>query len=121
HGDSCSVHGVMCPHACLRHCSQHRSRQVSPLFPVQALVLPSSLTVSVVTYRPVLPLFERCLATLAVAVAAARSAGTIDNVVVALIDNSEDRDIANAVIKLGQARFQDSGVRMTHLHEIGRA
>jgi GT2 family glycosyltransferase len=74
------------------------------------------LTVSVVTYRPDKPLLERCLATLALAIAAARSDETIDNVVVALIDNSEDRDIAQAVIKLGQACFQDTDVRVTYLH-----
>lgn len=84
--------------------------------PRRHIVLPSSLTVSVVTYRPHQPLLERCLSTLAIAIAAARSDGAIDNVMVALIDNSEDRDIAQAVIKLGQARFQDPGVRVTYLH-----
>ena len=79
-------------------------------------MLPSSLTVSVVTYWPDQPLLERCLATLALAIAAARSDETIDNVVVALIDNSEDRDIAQAVIKLGHACFQNSDVRVTYLH-----
>jgi GT2 family glycosyltransferase len=79
-------------------------------------VLPASLTVSVVTYRPDQPLLDRCLATLARAIAEARADGTIDNVMVALIDNSEDREIAQAVIKLGQAYFQDPGVRVSYLH-----
>ena len=34
----------------------------------------------------------------------------------ALIDNSEDRAIADGVIKLGKLRFQDSGVHVTYLH-----
>ena len=34
----------------------------------------------------------------------------------ALIDNSEDRAIADGVIELGKARFADSGVHVTYLH-----
>ena len=34
----------------------------------------------------------------------------------ALIDNSEDRAIADSVIKLGKTRFSDSGVHVTYLH-----
>ena len=79
-------------------------------------MLPSSLTVSVVTYRPDPVLLERCLATLACAIATARSDGAIDNVALALIDNSGVREIAEAVIKLGQSCFQNSGVRITNLH-----
>jgi GT2 family glycosyltransferase len=79
-------------------------------------VLPSSLTVSVVTHRPDRPLLERCLATLAVAIGAARADKTIENVAVALIDNSGDRETADAVIKLGQSQFQDSTISVTYLH-----
>ena len=41
----------------------------------------------------------------------------------ALIDNSEDKAAADAVIKLGKTRFQDTGVHVTYLHghaNIGR-
>ena len=34
----------------------------------------------------------------------------------ALIDNSEDRAIADSVIKLGKTRFSDTGVHVTYLH-----
>jgi GT2 family glycosyltransferase len=79
-------------------------------------VLPSSLTVSVVTYRPDVPLLERCLATLAVAIAAARRDGAVDKVMVALIDNSEDPAIAQTVSRLGQIHFPAPGVDVTCLH-----
>jgi GT2 family glycosyltransferase len=79
-------------------------------------VPPSSLTVSIVTYRPDHVLLERCVAKLAAAIAAARADGAINSVVVALIDNSGDRAIAKKVINLGNARFHASGVRLTYLH-----
>lgn len=79
-------------------------------------MLPSSLTISVVTYRPDLALLERSLSTLALAISAARTAGVVDNAVLALIDNSGDRDVAAGVIKLGQACFQNSSVRLSYLH-----
>ena len=34
------------------------------------------------------------------------------SVAVALIDNSEDRDVADEVIRLGKARFADSGIQL---------
>ena len=34
----------------------------------------------------------------------------------ALIDNSEDREVADRVIELGKMRFADSGVHVTYLH-----
>jgi len=79
-------------------------------------VLPSSLQISVVTYRPDLKLLERCLRKLALAIAAGREAGAMRTVHLALIDNSEDKAVADAVIKLGKSRFSDSGVHVTYLH-----
>jgi GT2 family glycosyltransferase len=79
-------------------------------------VLPSSLTVSVVTYRPDRALLDRCLRKLALAIGAAQEDGAIRTVALALIDNSESRRIAGKVIELGRARFADSGVQMTYLH-----
>jgi GT2 family glycosyltransferase len=79
-------------------------------------VLPSSLQISVVTHRPDLKLLERCLRKLALAIAAGREAGVVRTVHLALIDNSEDRDVAEHVIKLGKARFQDANVHVTYLH-----
>jgi GT2 family glycosyltransferase len=79
-------------------------------------VLPSSLTVSIVTYRPDAPLLERCLATLAGAIRAARAKRVIRSVAVALIDNSDDPGIANEVSRLAKASFADSGVQLNFLH-----
>jgi GT2 family glycosyltransferase len=79
-------------------------------------VLPSSLQISVVTYRPDLKLLERCLRKLALAIAAGREAGAMRTVHLAIIDNSEDREVAEAVTKLGMARFQDTGVHVTYLN-----
>ena len=79
-------------------------------------MLPSSLTVSIVTYRPDHALLERCVAKLATAIAAARAEGVLASVAVALIDNSGDRDIAQKVIRLGNESFQASDVRLTYLH-----
>ena len=76
-------------------------------------MLPASLTVSIVTYRPDRALLERCLSRLAAAVGAARAAGAIDRVAVALLDNSEDRAIAERVGKLAQDCLRDSGARLT--------
>jgi GT2 family glycosyltransferase len=79
-------------------------------------VLPSSLTVSVVTYQPDTTLLERCLRMLALAIGAAREDGVVKSVAVALIDNSEDRRVADEVIRLGKLRFADSGVQLHFLH-----
>ena len=79
-------------------------------------MLPSSLTLSIVTYRPDHALLERCVAKLATAIAAARAEGVLASVAVALIDNSGDRDIAQKVIRLGNESFQASDVRLTYLH-----
>ena len=63
------------------------------------IVLPSSLQVSVVTYQPDLPLLERTLRTLGIAIEAAQDARVLKTVHVALIDNSGDRGIAERVIE----------------------
>jgi GT2 family glycosyltransferase len=79
-------------------------------------VLPSSLQVSIVTYRPELALLERALATLAVAVRAAQAAGVLKTVHLALIDNSGDRAVADRVVEAGRARFADKSVHVMYLH-----
>lgn len=79
-------------------------------------MLPSSLQISVVTHRPDLKLLERCLRKLALAIAAGREAGAMKTVHLALIDNSEDPEVALQVIELGKTRFQDTGVHVTYLH-----
>ena len=84
--------------------------------PNNSPVLPSSLTISVVTFRPDTVLLERCLRKLALAIGAAREDGCVKSVAVALIDNSEDRLVADEVIRLGKARFADSGIPVTYLH-----
>ena len=79
-------------------------------------MLPSSLQVSIVTYRPDLPLLERTLDALGLAIEAAQDARVLKTVHLALIDNSADRGIAERVIELGRARFADSAVHVTYLH-----
>jgi hypothetical protein len=76
-------------------------------------VLPASLTVSIVTHQPERALLERCLRRLAAAVGEARATGVLGSVAVALIDNSEDRAVADGVNKLGQVALRDSGVALT--------
>ena len=79
-------------------------------------VLPSSLQVSIVTYRPDLPLLERTLDALAIAIETAQTADVLKTVHLALIDNSADRGTAERVIELGRARFGDSRVHVMYLH-----
>ena len=79
-------------------------------------MLPSSLTVSVVTYQPDDKLLERCLRMLTLAIGAAREANVLKRVAIALIDNSEDPKIAGEVTRLGKLRFADSGVQLHLLH-----
>jgi len=83
---------------------------------VRALVLPSSLQISIVTHRPDARLLERTLRKLALAIGAAREDGALRTVHLALIDNSEDRAVAERVIAIGKARFADSGVHVIYLH-----
>jgi hypothetical protein len=79
-------------------------------------VLPSSLTVSIVTYRPDAVLLERCLASLALAIGAARVGCVLTQVAVALIDNSEDSEIAAEGMRVARQRFADSGVQLQFRH-----
>ena len=79
-------------------------------------MLPSSLQISIVTHRPDTRLLERTLRKLALAIGAAREDGALRTVHLALIDNSEDRAVAERVIAIGKARFADSGVHVIYLH-----
>jgi GT2 family glycosyltransferase len=79
-------------------------------------VTPATLTVSIVTYRPDLVLLKRTLRALAASLATAHSAGLLRAANVALIDNTGSRTSAGAVIKLGQATFEHSEVKMSYLH-----
>jgi GT2 family glycosyltransferase len=79
-------------------------------------VVPSSLQVSIVTFRPDWQLLERCLRKLALAIGAARESGVLRTVHVALVDNSADRAIAARVVDLGRTRFADSGVQVSYVH-----
>jgi GT2 family glycosyltransferase len=79
-------------------------------------LVPVTLTVSIVTYQPDLALLERCLGTLAKALDAARDERLLRAVNVVLVDNSVSRATAEAVVRLGEARFKASGVTMNYLH-----
>ena len=83
---------------------------------VYETVVPSSLQVSIVTFRPDWHLLERCLRKLALAIGAARESGVLRTVHVALVDNSADRAIAAKVVELGRTRFADSGVQVSYVH-----
>ena len=76
----------------------------------------STLTISIVTYRPDLALLDRTLHTLAASLTAARSQGLLRVANVALIDNSEQRGTAAAVIALAQENFRNSDFTMSYLH-----
>ncbi len=79
-------------------------------------MLPASLTVSIVTYRPDHALLGRCVAKLAAAITLARREHVLGNVIVALIDNSSDRAIAKKVMQLGNESFDRTRVTVTYLH-----
>jgi GT2 family glycosyltransferase len=79
-------------------------------------VLPSSLQISIVTFRPDLRLLERVLRKLELAIGAARAAGALKSVHLALIDNSEDPQMGERVFDLGKTRFDESGVRLILRH-----
>lgn len=76
------------------------------------MTLPSSLQVSVVTWRPDRALLGRTLDHLAVAVRTAQDDGALRTVHVALVDNSEDPEIAAAVGGLARERFAGTGVHV---------
>ena len=79
-------------------------------------MLPSSLTVSIVTYRTNAALLERCLAHLSLALGAAREDRVVAQAALALIDNSEDQAIAAEVVRLGRKYFGDAGIQLQFLH-----
>ena len=79
-------------------------------------MIPSSLQISIVTYRPDLKLLDRVLRKLELAIGAARASGALKSVHLALIDNSEDPKIGELVNDIGNQRFRDSGVRVIQRH-----
>jgi hypothetical protein len=85
-------------------------------FSDDSTVLPSSLTVSIVTYRSDAVLLERCLDHLADAIRDAREQRVLTQVAVALIDNSENATLAGEGIRLAKRAFADSGVQLHFLN-----
>ena len=77
---------------------------------------PPTLTVSIVTYRPDLSQLDATLRKLSVSMAMAREAGLLRAVNLVLIDNTSDRAVAEAVVRLGAGHFESSAVTMTYLH-----
>ena len=77
---------------------------------------PPTLTVSIVTYYPDLAQFDVTLRKLSAALAMAREAGMLRAVNLVLIDNTGERAVAEAVVRLGVAHFENSAVTMTYLH-----
>jgi len=79
-------------------------------------VIPSSLQISIVTYRPDLRLLDRVLRKLELAIGAARANGALRSVHLALIDNTEDAKMGERVLDVGKSRFRDSGVKVILRH-----
>ncbi len=77
---------------------------------------PPTLTVSIVTYRPDLSQLDATLRKLSASMAMAREAGLLRAVNLVLIDNTGDRAVAEAVVRLGSGHFESSAVTMTYLH-----
>ena len=77
---------------------------------------PPTLTVSIVTYHPDLSQLDATLRKLSISMAMAREAGLLRAVNLVLIDNTGQRAIAEAVVKLGAAHFESSAVAMNYLH-----
>jgi hypothetical protein len=75
-----------------------------------------TLTVSIVTYRPNLALLDTTLRKLSRAIGAATDEGALRAVNLVLIDNTGERAVADAVVKLGAAHFESSAVTMNYLH-----
>ena len=73
-------------------------------------MLPSSLTVSIVTYQPDLELLERSFVALANAAVSARAGGVLDKTDVVVIDNSEDPETVDRLRALCAACFPDAGI-----------
>lgn len=76
----------------------------------------STLTISIVTYRPDLALLERTLRRLAASLTAATDEQLLRAVNVALIDNTGERGTADVVVRLGQTIFEGTGFEMSYLH-----
>jgi GT2 family glycosyltransferase len=79
-------------------------------------VPPPTLTVSIVTYHPDLSQLDATLRKLSASLAMAREAGLLRAVNLVLIDNTGERAVAEAVVKLGAAHFESSAVTMNYLH-----
>jgi GT2 family glycosyltransferase len=79
-------------------------------------VPPPTLTVSIVTHHPDLSQLDTTLRKLSASMAMAREAGLLRAVNLVLIDNTGERAIAEAVVKLGVAHFESSAVTMNYLH-----
>lgn len=79
-------------------------------------MLPSSLTVSIVTYHSDRTLFARCVETLSRAIALAQREGVVKSVAVALIDNSEDAVVAREFMELGRGKLESPAVQVTCRH-----
>lgn len=77
---------------------------------------PPTLTVSIVTYRPDLSQLDTTLRKLSASMSMAREAGLLRAVNLVLIDNTGERAIAEAVVKLGAGHFESSAVTMNYLH-----
>ncbi len=77
---------------------------------------PPTLTVSIVTHHPDLAQLDATLRKLSISMAMAREAGLLRAVNLVLIDNTGQRAIAEAVVKLGAAHFESSAVAMNYLH-----
>ena len=84
--------------------------------PHEGPLLPASLQVSIVTWRPDYRLLERCFRKLVLAIEAAREDGTIRTVALAIIDNSEDPAVAHDVMTLARTCFRDAGLQLSYLH-----
>ena len=77
-------------------------------------MLPSSLTVSVVTYRSDLALLARCLDTVGRAIDVAQQQEVVRSVAVALIDNSEDASVAREVMEVGRKALEARNLQMNY-------
>ncbi|MDR0770261.1 MAG: glycosyltransferase [Burkholderiales bacterium] len=78
-------------------------------------MIASSLQVSIVTYRPDEDALIRCLYALSEAIDFARSAGVLQTVNVALIDNSESQQVVERLVELGDLFFREP-IQVSYLH-----
>lgn len=80
-------------------------------------VLPSTLTVSIVTHQPDFELLERSFIALARACVAARDAGALGKASLVVIDNSEDGGIVEHLHALCAACFGGTGIEPSVIAE----